>query len=100
MALLAENQHLFVIDLEYQIPREEALPHLDAHMTYIRDHMTAGVFLASGPKVPLTGGVIIAMARTLDEVEAIAAADPLYVHGCTRFRITEFNPTTTQPGLK
>lgn len=100
MSLLPAAHNLFVIDIEYVIPRDEALPHLEAHMAFIRDYMDKGVFLVSGPKEPLSGGVIIALAKDRDTVEAIADGDPLFVNGCTRHHITEFKPTSAQPGLK
>lgn len=100
MSLIPENRNLFVINIDYRIPRDEALPHLDAHMVFIRKYIELGIFLVSGPKLPLEGGVIIAMAQSMTEIEAVAAEDPLYVAGCTTHQILEFKPTSAQPGLK
>ena len=66
----------FIIDLEYKAPIEEIEKHLDPHMDYIHAGRDKGYFISWGPKVPRSGGLIIAQAETREEIEAFAATDP------------------------
>lgn len=100
MALIPENAHLFVVDLHYQVPLEEVEPQIEAHKAFLKDHYAAGRFLASGAKVPRTGGVIIAVAETKAEVETIIREDPFHSHGIARYTITEFLPSSTADDLR
>lgn len=93
------NQHLFVIDIEYRTTREDALPFMEAHLAYVQQYFDTGVFLTSGPKVPLTGGVIIAKADSRDQIEAIVREDAFHINNCARYQITEIQPTRAVAGL-
>ena len=100
MALIPENAHLFVIDLHYLVPLEQVDPFIEPHMAFIDQQYAENRFLASGPKVPRTGGMIIAVAETKAEIERIIRDDPFFQNDIARYTITEFNPRTTAPGLK
>lgn len=80
----------FIIDLEYIAPIEEIEKHLDTHMDYIHDGRDKGMFISWGPKVPRTGGMIIAQADDIAEIEAFCKTDPFIVHGVSKMTITEF----------
>ena len=80
----------FIIDLEYQAPIEEIEKHLDAHMDYIYAGRDKGYFISWGPKVPRTGGLIIAQAETREEIEAFASTDPFVTEGVSKMTVTEF----------
>ena len=83
---------LFIIDLQYTaaLPEIDAL--VEAHRSFLKDQYEAGLFLASGPKKPRTGGVILARAADLAEVERIIACDPFKVEGVADYIVTEFQP--------
>ncbi len=55
------------------------------------------LFLASGRKVPRTGGVIFAHGRRND-IEAYVAADPFTLHGVCTYEITEVAVTRVAGG--
>lgn len=57
------------------------------------------MFLASGRKVPRTGGVILAKGDRSD-IEAFVAADPFSLHGVADYEITEVALTRTADGLE
>ena len=80
----------FIIDLEYKAPIEEIEKHLEPHMDYIHAGRDKGYFISWGPKVPRSGGLIIAQAETREEIEAFAATDPFIVEGVSNMAITEF----------
>ncbi|WP_417769729.1 YciI family protein [Stappia sp.] len=99
MPLIAEGRNLFIVDIEYVVPLEQVEPLIPDHVAFLDRNYAQGHFLASGAKVPRTGGVIVAMSESRDEVEEIIRADPFHARGIARYTVTEFRPTRTAPGL-
>ena len=90
---------MLILSLTYVAPLEDADKHMDAHMAWVREGYDTGVFLASGRKVPRTGGVVVARGDRAT-IEAMCAADPFAVHGIARYEITEVAFTTVAPGFE
>ncbi len=90
---------MFILSLVYKVPVEEVDKHLEAHVTWLREGYRSGLFLASGRKVPRTGGVIFAAGPRAD-VEAMARLDPFAVYGVADYDIIEVNFTMTAEGLE
>lgn len=90
---------MFVLSLTYKVPEAEVDTHLDAHVTWLQEGYRRGMFLASGRKVPRTGGMIFARGSR-DDVEAMAKLDPFAVYGVADYEITELNLTMTAEGLE
>ena len=80
----------FIIDLEYIVPIADIEPLMDGHMAYINEGKDKGVFISWGPKVPRTGGVILAVAESYEEIEAFCATDPFVAEKAAQVKITEF----------
>lgn len=91
---------MFVVLLTYKKPIAEAELHLAAHIAYLDEHFAAGTFVASGRKVPRTGGVILAKAESRTVLEAILHQDPFSIADVAEFEVIEFVPTKTAPGLE
>lgn len=89
---------MFIISLTYKKPTEEADKHMAAHMDWLKAHYAAGTFIASGRKVPRTGGVILARGERA-EIEALCSNDPFAIHGIADLDIMEVNFTTTAEGF-
>ena len=51
---------MFIVSLRYVVPVEQVEPHMEGHMAWLEDHYASGMFMASGRKVPRTGGIILA----------------------------------------
>ncbi|MEP5152098.1 YciI family protein [Planktotalea sp.] len=100
MPLIPSDQNLFVVDLHYIASFDEIEPELDAHVAFLEDNYAKGRFIASGPKVPRTGGVIIATAPTRDELEEALKADPFMQKNLARYTVTEFRPSMQAELLK
>ena len=83
---------MFIIDLEYTVPLEEIEANLVEHRDFLESYYQKGLLLASGPKNPLTGGVIIALGSYRSEVEAMIEADPFFQKALARYTMTEFFP--------
>ena len=73
--------------------------HLDAHINYLNKYYESGVFLASGRKVPRNGGVILAKAEDIKQLELILMDDPFHIYNLAKYELTEFIPTKTIPEL-
>jgi YCII-related domain len=66
-----------------------------------RCRMVNGRFLLSGPTVPPKGGILIARAESLEELNEFLADEPYCKAKAMRFsKIIEFDPVQHQPILK
>lgn len=86
---------MFIISLTYIKSLEEVEALLEDHVDYLKEQYSLGNFLASGRKVPRTGGIILARGASREEIETIIALDPFYRHHVAEYEITEFSPTMT-----
>lgn len=90
---------MFILSLTYIAPIEDADKHMEAHMAWVRAGYDSGLFLASGRKIPRTGGVILSKGER-EAIEELCAADPFTIHGIAEYEITELAFTTTAPGYE
>ena len=70
------------------------------HVKFLRKYYKQNIFLASGRKVPRTGGIILALAKSMEEINEIIRQDPFYIHKLAEFSITEFQTSQYHPELK
>lgn len=90
---------MFILSLTYIAPTEDADKHMQAHMDWVRAGYDSGLFLASGRKIPRTGGVILSKGER-QAIEELCAADPFAIHGIAEYEITELAFTTVAPGYE
>ena len=86
---------MFIISLNYIVPNEAIDEYLDAHVQFLKAEYQAGHFVASGRKVPRTGGVIIANVKDKNEVLEIIEKDPFKINNLAEYEIIEVNLTMT-----
>jgi len=91
---------MFIINLTYIVPLEELDQHMAEHVKYLQKYYQKNVFVASGRKVPRTGGIILALAGSSAEIEELIKEDPFYKHELAQFDITEFLTSQFHPDLK
>ena len=91
---------MFIINLHYIVPLEELDAHMTEHVKYLHKYYKQNVFVASGRKVPRTGGIILALADSREAVDAIIKEDPFYIHKLAEFNVTEFLTSQSHPDLK
>ncbi|GAA1349599.1 YciI family protein [Falsarthrobacter nasiphocae] len=91
--------NLCVVELTYVQGPEAADRHMEAHREFLRGGYEDGLFVASGRKVPRTGGVILARGSREVILERLAL-DPFSVHGVAEYAVTEFVPTMTSDELR
>jgi uncharacterized protein YciI len=81
---------MFVIELTYRAPLSAIDGRMKAHVAFLKKHYDAGNFLVSGRQIPRTGGVILAVGDSREQIEAIMREDPFVLHGLAEVRIIEF----------
>lgn len=91
---------MFVINLHYVAPLEVLDTHMKEHVAFLQKYYKKQVFLASGRKVPRTGGIILAVGRTKEEIEAIMQEDPFCTNKLADVTVTEFLTSQTHPAFK
>lgn len=91
---------MFVVSLTYICPLAEVDSHLEAHVAYLKKEYAKGSFIASGRKVPRTGGVILSAVKSRQELEAILAKDPFQQAGIAEYSITEFTVSMAAEGFE
>jgi uncharacterized protein YciI len=81
---------MFVIELIYKADLDRIDAQMRSHVRFLKKYYAAGNFLVSGRKIPRDGGIILAVAESRAQIEAIVAEDPFYVLGLADFRVIEF----------
>jgi uncharacterized protein YciI len=81
---------MFVIELTYKAALREIDAHMPAHVIFLKKYYASGNFLVSGRKIPRDGGIILAVGKSRQQIEAIIQEDPFYTRGLADFRIVEF----------
>ncbi|MEO0385820.1 MAG: YciI family protein [Pseudomonadota bacterium] len=93
---MTDPTQIIVIELQYtsdDLSQVDAL--MDAHMAFIDAQYRAGIFVASGPKVPRTGGVILAKGTDIDAMAELMSQDPFLKAGVATYSYTAFLPRRT-----
>jgi uncharacterized protein YciI len=91
---------MFIVNLNYIVPLEKIDAYMTDHVKFLQKYYKQNVFVASGRKVPRTGGIILALARSREEIEQIISEDPFYIHKLAEFSVTEFLTSQHHPDLK
>ena len=86
---------MVIIELIYKKSLDEVNHHLEAHRAFLDKYYTLGLFLASGPKQPRDGGVILALTDK-EHAAQIIQEDPFNQQAIADYRILEFTPTKHQ----
>lgn len=84
---------MFIIELTYKKAMSEADKFLEAHRAFLDAEYAKGTFVASGPKNPRDGGIILAREMERAELEDILKKDPFYTEEIAHFKITDFQVT-------
>ena len=84
---------MYIIELTYTVPTEKIDANMAAHIKYLDKYYHSGHFLASGRKEPRDGGIIFAIAESIQEINEIVAEDPFNTLGLADYRIIQFKAT-------
>jgi uncharacterized protein YciI len=83
---------MFIVLMTYKKP----LDIIDQFLSHHRAHLDKGyrdnLLVASGPRNPRTGGVLISHATDKTKLEAFLKLDPFVANEIAKYDIIEFNP--------
>lgn len=88
---------MFLILLNYLKPIEEVERATPAHRAYLDTLYAQGKLVCSGPRVPRTGGVILANVDTELEASKIVADDPFFTEGVAEYDLVRFDVVKHDP---
>ncbi|MEW6652401.1 MAG: YciI family protein [Bacteroidota bacterium] len=90
----------FIIEIIYKAPLEEIEKLTQIHRDFLQTGYQAGMLLVSGPKVPRTGGIVIAKSNSMEELSEFFKKDPYALSNTADYSFIEFNPKSHQEILK
>lgn len=91
---------MFIIDLQYIAPLESIDASMKPHMAFLKKYYDNKTFIASGRKIPRTGGIILALAESREKMEEIINEDPFVKNKLAKYTITEFQTSQLSSELK
>lgn len=91
---------MFIINVTYKTELEKINQFLNDHIEFLNKQYQLGHFLASGRKVPRTGGVILSNVKSKSELEKIIKEDPFKKNELANYELIEFVPSKTCDKLK
>jgi uncharacterized protein YciI len=83
---------MIIVHLSYIAPLSEVDKYLQAHREFLDYYYKQGLLLASGPTIPRTGGIIIALTQDKPSVETIFKSDPYYLADIAQYEFIAFTP--------
>lgn len=86
---------MFIVNLTYKVELERVDQFLDEHIEFLNKQYELGNFLASGRKIPRTGGIILSNVESIEDLERIIEKDPFRKNELADYQLTEFIPSKT-----
>lgn len=90
---------MFIVLLTYTAPLTEVDLHVKAHTEWVDARYAEGVFVASGPLIPRTGGAILAHGLSRDALVTLLASDPFVINNVIKTEILEVAVRATDERL-
>jgi len=90
---------LFIVSITYTSALERIDQFIPAHIEFLDEQYRQGHFLLSGPKVPRTGGFILATVEGRSQLDEILAQDPFRRESLADYEVMEFAPTRSSQSL-
>lgn len=84
---------MLIILIRYTSSLEMIDMYIEEHREFLRRYYEKGVFIASGPREPRIGGVILARTMNQDELDMIIREDPFYREKLAAYSFVPFKPT-------
>ena len=90
---------MFIINITYTTELEKVDELLNQHVDFLNEQYKLGYFLASGRKVPRTGGIKLSNITSRVELKKVIEKDPFKKNGVADYEFIEFTPSKTCPQL-
>ncbi|MFZ0489851.1 MAG: YciI family protein [Salegentibacter sp.] len=91
---------MFIVNLTYKTELEQIDQFLNEHIEFLNEQYELGNFLASGRKIPRTGGIILSKIDNRSELERIIKKDPFNINDLAEYELTEFIPSKACEEMK
>jgi len=91
---------MFIALLTYIRPLEEVDALIPEHLRFLDQQYALGLFVASGRKVPRTGGVILISGQDRQRVLEVLDRDPFKTAGVAEYELIEFDPSRMRQGFE
>ena len=86
---------MFIVSLTYTCDLKEIDKILPDHVEYLKNQYEKGSFIASGRKIPRTGGIILSKLDNKEKLEEVLNEDPFKRNNLAKYEIQEFIPSMT-----
>jgi uncharacterized protein YciI len=90
----------FIVEINYTIPAEQLGDVLNQHRAFLQGGYDQGWLLCSGPRSPRTGGIVVARAPSLEDLQGFFKNDPYKLNGLATYNFVEFQPVKYNPLLE
>jgi uncharacterized protein YciI len=91
---------MFVVSVQYRVALHEIDAMLEEHKAWLEKNYADRVFVLSGPQVPRSGGVIVAVNTTRADLEQRLKDDPFSRLHYANYAVTECAPSRVAGGLE
>ncbi|MEL7148682.1 MAG: YciI family protein [Bacteroidota bacterium] len=91
---------MFIVSLTYKTDLEKVDQLINDHIAFLNEQYALGNFIASGRKVPRTGGIILSNVQLKSDLEQIIEKDPFRKYEIADYELIEFIPSKTCEELK
>ncbi|GAP21173.1 YciI family protein [Leptolinea tardivitalis] len=89
----------FIVEINYLVPVDQLSDVLPNHRAFLQTGYDRGLLLLSGPREPRIGGMVVARANSLEEIQEFFNNDPYHLQKVATHTFIEFNPVLHQPWL-
>ena len=86
---------MFIISLTYIVDLRKVDELLPLHVDYLKNQYKKGNFIASGRKIPRTGGIILSKLENIKKLKKVLDQDPFKINNLAEYKIEEFIPSIT-----
>lgn len=91
---------MFIVTLRYSAELDKIDKTLPDHAAWLDKNYADGVFVLSGRQVPRTGGVILAVNTTREDLDRRLSEDPFRQRGLADYSVVECAPSRVANGLE
>ncbi len=91
---------MFIININYIAPLDKIDARMKEHMVFLNACYQEGLFIASGRKIPRTGGIILSKGTSKEAVEGLMKNDPFVAHGLAEIEVIEFRTSQVHPDFR
>ncbi|WP_415713261.1 YciI family protein [Maridesulfovibrio sp.] len=91
---------MYILNINYIKSLESIDSLLEEHIKFLEKYYSEGIFIASGRKIPRSGGIIFVKNITLEKLEKIINEDPFKREGAAEYEIIQFTPTMMAEGYE